>query len=593
MLFSIIRAMVLVVSLWGYFTVLKKKDVPTPFIPVMLLTAIGSFLFAAGILNLLPLATVAVFLGGLWYVKKEKAWKIRANFSRQDLTAIGVFFLICLLFGLRLYGERPTHYDAFSHWLTVIRETLQKDRFPNFDSELIYHQGYPTGAAAFAYFICKITGCEAESLILFTHAVIIAASLCALLVFMKSTRLPGLAIFLLGSLYCLVASPVTLTALCEPLPDTLISILSIAALAMVVHFRKDLSRAAWFSLPLQVYLMAVKNSGLFMILFNTGLLLFYLYQQIPNDRIAFRKQALKLAGIHCGIPFLIFFLWNRRVAQVYRNGTLSKHTVSLSYYRGVLGAKSISEIFEVIGNFLKRFFSWGDSWLMLVICVIVFGLIFLIRRKASGEKPVDVLHSFCGIVIAYTLFMVGLAGMYLMSMEPPESTMLSGYARYEKIVITYLVGAIMIFLLQMISAVPAGKYRAGVSALSVLAMAVILSTQMSRIPNLILPIHKYEGSTRQLVEQLKDEYDIPTGAHCAIYGSKVSGDSGYHTYMGRFVFDNKTVNAFSPKEGLPDPETLRSTYDYLILMDSDSAVEAYLTENGFTPGSSVYRLNAQ
>ena len=98
MLFSIIRAMVLVVSLWGYFTVLKKKDVPTPFIPVMLLTAIGSFLFAAGILNLLPLATVAVFLGGLWYVKKEKAWKIRANFSRQDLTAIGVFFLICLQF---------------------------------------------------------------------------------------------------------------------------------------------------------------------------------------------------------------------------------------------------------------------------------------------------------------------------------------------------------------------------------------------------------------------------------------------------------------------------------------------------------------
>jgi len=121
---------------------------------------------------------------------------------------------------------------------------------------------------------------------------------------------------------------------------------------------------------------------------------------------------------------------------------------------------------------------------------------------------------------------------------------------------------------------------------------VILGTQSSRIPNLVTPVHKYEGSTRQLLETTKRSFDIPDGAHCAIYGSQVTGDVGYHTYMGRYIFNNKTVKAFSPDDmPLPEYEALRETYDYLILMDTDSAVEQYLTENGHVPGSSVYILN--
>ena len=216
MLFVILRSLVLIVSFLGYCTALKKKEMPMPFIPVIILTGIGSILFAAGILNLLPLATIALFAGGLWYGWRLKFWKLRDHYTKYDLACLGTFFLVCFLFALRLTADTPVHYDAFSHWLTVIRDTLINGRFPNFQSELIQFQGYPTGAAGFAYYICKIIGLETDTVIMFSHAIVIAACLCTLLAFVKRFDWVSISVLAIGCVYCLVASPIPGTTFTSP-----------------------------------------------------------------------------------------------------------------------------------------------------------------------------------------------------------------------------------------------------------------------------------------------------------------------------------------------------------------------------------------
>ena len=131
-----------------------------------------------------------------------------------------------------------------------------------------------------------------------------------------------------------------------------------------------------------------------------------------------------------------------------------------------------------------------------------------------------------------------------------------------------------------------------VKAVSLAAVCLILGTQASRISALFIPTHLYENSTRCVLEEAKADYAIPEGAVCAIYGSEVTEDWGYHTYMGRYIFQTFDTEAFAPSaENLPEFDTLTEKFDYLVVMDSDPSLEQYLTENGLTPGQTVYHLS--
>lgn len=582
MLFTVLRILALMVCLTGYCVFLRGKGLPMAFAPVTALCAIGSILFVAGILNLLPHAAVLLFLGGIFLFLRCRPWK-KETLSRQDLLCLGIFAALCGLFWLRIRGEYPLHYDAFSHWMTVIHDTLKNHRFPNFASTLISFQGYQTGGAGLAYFLCGILGSKADDVILLTQAIPIAAGLCVFLEFLKRPSVSGILVVLLGSVYCLVASPTDNLSICEPLPDTLISVLSIAALAIIVRFRDDTAKAVWWSLPIQIFLVAVKNSGVFMLIFNSLLLAWYIRRQ--NSK-SFLSNAWKPLLIHCGIPFGVSFLWNRHVAYVFQYGTLSKHSLSLDYYRGTVGAKSIQQLLDTLRIYLARFFSPNPSWLLLLVCILLFGGAYLYSRKVLKQNGKSALQTLAAVIAAYAAFMIGLAGMYLMSMGYEEATTLGGYDRYEETVIVYLIGAIVIWALEFFATLP-GKSPVP-KVLCIAAVAVILLTQTVRIPVLFQKANAYEGSSRQKLEQLRDSYAIPEGASCLIYGEGIEGDLGYHNCLGSYIFwstDIKTCPSSDDRLA-----SLAADCDYLILLSTDEHTDRFLTENGLTPGEAVYAL---
>lgn len=598
MLFAAIRVVLLILSFLGYCAALCRKKIPVPFIPILVLTSAGTLMFLAGILNLLPQTALFLVLCGL-----VLAFQLRKGLglSRQDWICFAIFAGMAGFFAWRLQGTVPLHYDNFTHWLRIVRDTLNNDRFPNFQSEMIIFQSYPAGAAAFAYLICKITGLQSDAVVLFSQAVMIAAALCTMLAFPKSFRLPGILIFALGCIYCIVANPVADEAMmkiipdfvdlsiCEMLPDTLISILSISSLAIVVYHRRNLFRGAWMSLPVQIYLISVKNSGLFLILFNTALLIFYAYQTTSGIERTRHVTALKLAAIHCGIPFFVYYLWNRHAALVFASGTTTKHSVSLYYYRGMLGGKGVSGILEILGIFLKRFFSWSDSWLLLIVCIALFGAVFLLQRKHARNTGRNTLLVFGGIVLTYIVFMMALALMYLASMDYEEAIRLACYDRYEKTITVYLVGAIVIWLLSLLSGSELPK---PIPVIAISAVLLFLLPLAARIPNLFIKHTPYEGSTRQFLEQTKQDYAIPQDARCLILlDCDPETDVGYSGYLSQYVFWDSPVRVLYASEcDLTTLESYAEDCDYLLLQRPNQITRQFLTGRGLSPDQTVCLL---
>ena len=148
----------------------------------------------------------------------------------------------------------------------------------------------------------------------------------------------------------------------------------------------------------------------------------------------------------------------------------------------------------------------------------------------------------------------------------------------------YLIGALVIYLLETAEAMPCKLPRWACALLMVLP----LLTQIPRLPLLVLDTQPYEGSSRQILEQAKEAFSIPDGASCLIYGDAIVGDVGYHDGLGRYIFWSTNIRTCAPEGEL---ETLAADCDYLILLNSDENTDRFLTENGLTPGEAVYRLN--
>lgn len=587
----LLKAALLWISLLGYCFFFRKKNINMAFTPVITLSGVGVAMFLAGILNIMPYAVWLIWMGGIWCALISKPWKYKDDFCKQDYLCLAVFSIIAACFAIRLYNQIPTHYDSFSHWLTVVKEILKTDSLPNFKSDLIMFQGYPTGAAGFIYFICKFLGRSGDDLILFAQSLLIAACLCVFTAFIKRLNIFACLVAVCGSIYCLVANSPQDTAIAEPLVDTLISGLSLAALAIIIYYKDELFKAALVSLIIQVFLVAVKNSGIIMLLLNTALLLFLsiLYDFKNKNRFSFTRF-IKLGIIHSGIPAAVFVLWSRHVEYVFQSGASSKHTVSIENYTNVFKDKTNGQIKEIITNFLNRLFSWNSTWLLLIIISVILIFGYIIKRVLLNEKSCNELFIAVGLAIAYFGFMGILAVMYLLSMPYDEAVVLASYSRYEKTVVIYIVGAITVYLIHLVSVTSPLRKNVIVGIFSVLLSGSILLTQLNNIPDLFIKANAYEGSERQLLEEIKAEYSIPEGSSCFIYGAQIENDAGYHYCAGRYIFWNTSINTCSPNQLSDKSDTIKN-YDYLIVLQSDNAINAYLTENALPLGESAYKIS--
>ena len=126
---KLVRLLLLVFSFYGFMqTARRRLDVNLSL--AFIFASIGSLMFAAGILNLLPETAAFICLLGC----ALGVCSIRRRDSVLALVSPGTLFFAVgsVVMAALLLRTKFTSYDNFSHWAIVVKRMLATDRFPNF-----------------------------------------------------------------------------------------------------------------------------------------------------------------------------------------------------------------------------------------------------------------------------------------------------------------------------------------------------------------------------------------------------------------------------------------------------------------------------
>ena len=542
---KVLRILLLCISCygWGAYFVHEKK-IKVEFALSLLISAIGSAMFLAGILNVLMEVSVAIFAFGLLLA-------IGSLVKRQDilkmLTPGTVVFLLMLVFlTVLLYGTKVTTYDNFSHWAVVMRIMLRDGRLPNIQDELIMFQSYPTGSASFIYYICTITGIGKEWMMLYAQGVAIVASVIPIFAFAK--RKAGVVLGIATVLLFLCAN----IRIMELHVDTLLTAVAIGGFLFCLYYKEQISMYYWAILSSLIFLISIKNSGVFFAL----VIVVYCACFTKGERI---QKALVLGTGSYGA----LLVWQKHVKSVFEEGMVSKHSLSIEYFESVFGDKTKEQISEIFHNYLEAVFQIRNEFLFFLILAVI---LLLVSRVAKGSHFADIRKKVLFYIGVYVIYQISLFGMYMFSMPTSEAVVLASYDRYHMTMVSFLVVVLMVEYMHL-------QWQNKRVAIGVLGLALGVEI-MAMSPDFTqLTRKKWEDTERYKLESVVEKYNVPRdGSYMFLMDE---ADAGYTYYFYRYYFETVDVGVYY-EEQIPHLKDQWKHYKYLIVIDDTEINRDYI-----------------
>lgn len=546
----LLRMAGLIFSFYGYLRLLGKRIRPEFGIAVIF-SAVGSLMFLAGILNLMPEMTFALYVSGI--VLGICSVRNREPL-REALTAGTCFFgLMCVFLFVLLYHDKFLHYDNFSHWALVVKVMLAENRFPNFLDTNIMFQSYPPGSAAFIYYIIKAAGIGPEWLQMYAQAIFMAG--------MAACVFPFAGKQAMGILTAAALSMILLagnTPLYDLLVDTQLPLTALAGLAFCVYYRETpeqtdsgdaLKGKAWYITVFMTFLVTIKNSGiLFVCIIGLYLLL--------CCKGKARKTVKALAApLFC--PLAALLLWKKHVSLVFEKGLSTKHSMSIRNFRMVFGEKSADDLNIIVRSVLDRVFTLSSPALYVLLFLILL-LVLKSRMEKAGRGDIGLAVT---AFAAYLLYQLGTLGMYLFSMPLWEAIALAGYDRYNQTILIFIVGIAGIQAIETVRGWERCEQRGFCAAVLVLCIAGSWHTLK---PNWVYYKKQEMNPTRLTYDALIRDYHIPSGGS---YMMVTTGNTEYLHYISKYLLLPKRISVHdcSRAEELERVKEEWGNFDYLIL----------------------------
>lgn len=559
-----VRLGILLVSVLGWLAYLQRK-VRVEFALGILLTGIGSLMFAAGILHILREAAWLVFFGGLWLTVREiravpdKKAGLRSFLAGFCTPGMAFFALMAVLFMLLLFLNEFTHYDNFSHWGVAAKVISQKDMFPNSADTNVTFTSYPLGSAAFIYFITEIAGAAPEWLQMWAQAILMAGILVSLFAFGSGlicalTAGAGIVMLLCGN-----------TAFVDLLVDTLLPVIAVGGMALCIYYKEELADKIWFVIPYVVFLTSVKNSGtLFAIL-----ILLYALAVVPKTRDNGKKLfALALS------PVATIFFWNRHVEQVFEGGAVSKHAMRVDNFQQVLADKTPQDLVAIAEAFWRETVASYEIviYLLLMSCAILLMRKYVLKKDCREQCQILLLTAvFC------VVYQIGLLGMYILSMPLEEALPMYGYGRYHSTVVIFAAGMVLMAMIRELREYSDLRY--GIAVAAVLAGFTLLQTMSVVNPNFgYYSRQNLENTERAKFDRLIEDYGLWPEDSYLILVSEERNDAGYLHWMSYYLLDPENIviaDVSYVKEKLEE-----NVFNFVIMFEDTEINREYL-ENQF------------
>ncbi|MGM9604603.1 MAG: hypothetical protein ACI3XG_06020 [Faecousia sp.] len=550
--FFLLRFILLAVSLYGSLQFLRKYIRPEFCIGVYF-SIVSSVLFLAGILNLLREATWVLFLGGLFLaglsIKRKMPVTNVLCFGTVFFLAFGVFFLF------QLHGSIFTSYDNFSHWALAARILTENDRFPNFKDINLLFTSYPLGSTVLLYYIAEILGNSAEWVLMYAQAMLMVGMLTSLFSFAWN------------KIQTLVISICAVFLLCgnnsffELLVDSLLPIVALSAMALCLYYGQELTERIWLIIPYGIFLISIKNSG------TLFAVILYGYVFLKLRRSIRPKNWLLLLTT----PAATLLLWQKHVSQVFPNGMMGKHSMSLDYFSDVLRRKDFSDNNAVIVAMAHKVFSLSNP----VLWALAFGLLlWLVLRRSSTKPCAQVKDPLLLAAASYVLYQIGTLGMYIFSMPRGEALRLASYGRYHQTILLFVAGLLLIAALQALAWMQADSLRKPVQ-IGTLCAALLLCFLMISPNFSYFQKQQYKNTERYKFDQIIAQYQLPRGANYLILTREDRADSGLLNYMTLYLL-NPVKFRVQPDVNLDSIDL--SDYHYVIAFEESERITEFMAK---------------
>ena len=517
---------------------------------------IGSAMFAAGLLNLLPEAALAVGLGGLVLLVRG----LIRRAPRPAFTLGEAFFIAaCALLALRLYGEQLVYIDNFTHWETAILHLLRKDRFPNFQDSYIRFQSYPLGTAALVYYFSRIGGLQAEWFQMLIHWACAAAMLSGL--FALARRVPAKAACFVGGLLLLCAD----NEFIQLLVDSTLGLVALGAVAYCVRYRGELKQRALWVTPWLIYLIAVKNSGALFAIFVLALVLVW----------GGWRRALAVGA--ASLSFL--FLWNRHVAYVFEAGMTSQHSMSIEHFKRMLSIKKPGSVQTILHRFLGQVVSLNNAYLpVLLFSAALLALAILYLKGDRAVRGLLIYGAVC-----YLIYQAGMLGMYVFTMQEKEALRLASFERYHGTIWIFSTGIAL--MATMLAADRAWEIPRRRALAAIGCAACVAAMALSGMPKPGYYTRYMDEDTlstlaiRQETDALIATYALPEGAayYLLVDDDFTSAETAYLYNMVNCLLLADDVQVRKLGQVFSAEEISRC--DYLVGFGQTPEIQAYMKDN--------------
>lgn len=574
MVLSFLRLIIFCISIYGYMTLCKDKmKVESEFAPIIVFSGIGNIVFLAGILNIMNFAFNCIFTIGVFLT----AYYILCNKKRKQIPyswGLLVFGLYTILLFACLIDEKYYQYDNFTHWGIVIKNIYIDSAFPNFQDSLVSFQSYPLGSAGFIWYVCKAIG-YSEGITMFAQSALILSCVIPLFVFAKNMQRgqKEITIFI-AALMCFIGVSYGGKLGNDPfnlLVDKLLAFIAIAAFTMVYYYRTHLIKAIKCALPVLVFVVTVKNSGIMWVAAILIEIVFFWFRYSKYDWKQLKPAALLLA-----VPLVFRTLWDKHVEMAFATGDMSAHAMSAENYSSTLAKKTAQDIEQINTLFLDRVFSFNNKiWILMCVFVVLLIVSRFLDKKIL--ERVNGLFVPIYLSIIYIIYQIGNYVMYLVSMPLGEALYLAGYERYISTVDLFIWGVMVLTLFAIISEMDSTvNIRVCSIVVGIFGLIFVLfkTDDISWVFQHNVPVSGREVS-RIRMDEIIDKYQLETGKKSLVYiGEPQDRDVGYRGWMSKYtLYSSEVVTADAYQLEKLDNY---AGYDYIILLEKDEKVINYL-----------------
>ena len=560
----------------------RSTGLDVAFVPALVFTGQGLVVFVGGLLGVLPQAAWAVVVVGLALLLHE-AWRapdlVRGLFTEPAILLLAVAAAALAWY---LHGLLFTSYDNFSHWAIVVQVMLAEGRFPTADDTVIVFQAYPLGSASFVYLFGRVLS-PAEPVLMLAQQLLGFSYVLALLAATPRRRFVGV-VAVIASFLVVTTYGVFVNSL---LVDTLLGLMS-GYLMILLWGNRD--RLPSLLLPIAIvlaFLVLTKNSGLFTVVVATVAVPVLVSMSRRTDRV----DAPGGRGARRGFtwwmlpallaPWAFLMWWNRHVATTFAEGLESKHSMSTDRFGDVLGEKTVTDVKTITRSFATELL--GERATVVLLLALVVAVVLL--RWSQLIRGAEAALLLAGGVLTYGLYVVGILGMFLLSMPLEEALRLAGFHRY--LGTAHLAWLLVIIWLLLVVIDQSAK---GISrALAAVTGVGTLVAMNSLGPGDLLPRPDVSDSARVQVDTALAAADpVPPGdTVCVVLREP---DSGFRRYIVRYALLSSTIEELiiTPEEQ-PKPQ---EHCEHFLVLEDNPAAEAWLAERGITaPGPVPYLVS--